>query len=370
MTLRVHTVAGRALLAAVALMWLAQSSEACSCVPPEACRLPLDSPLIFIGKAVRKQIWHSTPVVRTSPDGRAVPTPPPPPGAPSTVTFSVSEYLKGEGAAEVNINTSEGCCTCGYLFTENVEYVVFAYARHGAWSTNTCTPTRPLKSAAALVEQLRVARSGGVVAQIYGFAGQAGPKPSPEPFGGMEPVSSLRVQAVGSRQTFEAVTSPNGAFAFTDLPADTYRIEPVPPPGSRTAEMALRTPVRRFDVRTDTRSCEANIRLVNDGELSGVLVNAEGRPVRGLVRGLIVDETVPEAQRVVVFHETEADGRFRLPLIASGKYQISVSPMRAGGIDYKRVIYFPGVASSSDARTFEMRPGDRIDSLRMVIAEE
>jgi hypothetical protein len=72
----------------------------------------------------------------------------------------------------------------------------------------------------------------------------------------MEPIGNMRVQAIGSRQTFEAITSQNGAFTFSNLPADTYRIEPTPPPGMRTAEAALRTPVRNFEIRTYTRAAK------------------------------------------------------------------------------------------------------------------
>jgi hypothetical protein len=136
------------------------------------------------------------------------------------------------------------------------------------------------------------------------------------------------------------------------------------------AEAALRSPVRNFEIRTDTRGCEANLRLLNDGALSGVLVSPAGKPVRGLVRALRADESIPEPQRVVVFHETEADGRFLLPLIAPGKYQISVSPQRDGKIDYSRNIYYPGVTSSTEARTFDVGIGERVDRLRFVIPQE
>jgi hypothetical protein len=370
LNLRAYTLARSSAFIVLVFITLAQSVEACSCAPPAGCKLPLDFPLIFTGKAVRKQIWYARQVAGTSPDGRPVPSPPPPPGAPSTVTFAVSEYLNGQSGPEVNINTSEDCCACGYLFTEDIEYIVFAYPQQGGWSTSACTPTRPLNTAAALLEQLRAVRSKASVAQVYGFAGRAPEDPSSAARWNMEPVSNMRVQAIGSRRTFEVVTSANGAFTFSDLPADTYRIEPVPPVGMTMAEVALRTPVRKFEIRTDTRGCEANLRLLNDGEFSGVLVSPAGKPVRGLVRGLRVDESIPEPERVVVSHETEADGRFRLPLIAPGKYRICVSPQRDGKIDYSRKIYYPGVTNSTEARTFDLGIGERVDRLRFVIPEE
>jgi hypothetical protein len=72
---------------------------------------------------------------------------------------------------------------------------------------------------------------------------------------------------------------------------------------------------------------------------------------------------------VVSSHETEADGRFRLPLSAVGKYRISVSPHRDGKIDYGRTIYYPGVTSNDEARIFDLKIGEHVDSLRFVIPE-
>lgn len=353
-----------------ALMVLAltalSNADACSCTAQTACDLPKDFPLIFVGRAIRKQIVQTPQVRRTNADG---PVPSIAPGAPSTVTFAVSEYLNGQAGADININTSEGCCACGFLFTVGVEYLVFASEHRGAWSTGTCTPTQSLATGVALREQLRAAKSYATVAQIYGFAGRAPKDSSREASWNLEPIGSMRIQAMGTRANFEVLTSTAGAFSFSGLPADIYRIEPVVPPGLTPAQTAIRTSTRTFDVKTDTRGCEANIRLFNDGELSGVLVASDGRTVRGLVRAFRLDDSIPEPQRSVASYETEVDGRFRLQMINEGKYYIGVSQYRDGRVDYRHTIYYPGVNTSKAAHVFDLKTGEHVDRLRFVIPE-
>jgi hypothetical protein len=155
-----------------------------------------------------------------------------------------------------------------------------------------------------------------------------------------------------------------------ELPADTYHIDASLPAGLTTADAAFRTPERLFEVRTDTRGCEANIRVLADGQLSGVLVNAQGKPVRGFVRALVVDVAIDPLLSSVVIHETKADGRFRLPFLAPGKYRLVVSPERGGQIDYKVRVYYPGTISESDAQGFELQTGEHVDSIRFVVPEE
>jgi hypothetical protein len=340
-----------------------QSAEACSCAATAQCELPLGYGLVFTGKVVSKQVVRPAAV----PGNR--PPPPAPSGLPAVVTFAVSEYLRGHAGHEVRIETTDGCCACGYKFTEAVEYLVFAREDRGGWTTNTCTPTQPLRTASALIEQLRSVRSNALAAQLFGFVGRAPQDPRFESMWKTEPLESVRVRAVGTRGTFESITSTAGAYAFRELPADTYHIEASLPAGLTIADAAFRTPKRLFEVRTDTRGCEANIRVLADGQLSRVLVNAQGRPVRGSIRAIVVDVAIDPLQSSVVSHETEADGKFRLPFLAPGKYRLVVSPERVGQIDYKVRVYYPGTISESDAHVFELQTGEHIDSIRFVVPE-
>ena len=92
--------------------------------------------------------------------------------------------------------------------------------------------------------------------------------------------------------------------------------------------------------------------------------------MRGSVRALVVDVAIDPLLSSVVSHETEADGRFRLPLLAPGKYRLVVSPERVGQIDYKVRVYYPGTISESDAQVFELQTGEHVDSIRFVVPEK
>jgi hypothetical protein len=196
-----------------------------------------------------------------------------------------------------------------------------------------------LTTAVALLEQLRAAKAKAAPAQVYGFAGRALQSFANDSRWNVEPVGNVRVRAIGTNQTFEVMTSPAGAFTFSNLPTDTYRIEPAPPAGLTTAEAALRLPVPDLAITAGTRGCEANIRLLNDSELSGALVDGLGRPVRGMVRALTTDESIPEPARMVDAHETAANGHFRLRLLPAGKYRIAVWPYQDGKFDSSRTIF-------------------------------
>jgi len=102
---------------------------------------------VFIGKVVQKQVDRVE-----HPDGR-----PPDPVAPAIVTFEVADYLRGQKGPKVEIRTTEGCCVCGYSFMVGIDYLVFASETNGGFGTGICTPTQPLRTASALIEQLRSA---------------------------------------------------------------------------------------------------------------------------------------------------------------------------------------------------------------------
>lgn len=344
-------------LAVLALAGFAlRRAEACSCMPSPQCELPSGYELVFIGKVTSKQL-----LIPVTVPGNELPSRPPP----VIVTFAVSEYLHGQADREVRIHTTEGCCACGYKFTESVEYLVFASDDGGKWATNICTPTRPLRTASALIEQLRAIGSNARVAQIFGFVGRVPQDPRFESIWKTDPLEGVRIRVVGRRGNFESVTSSTGAYAFRGLPADSYYVQASLPSGLTT----FPSPTRVYEVGTDTRGCEADIRVLADGRLTGSLVDEYGRPVRGLVRALIVSDEIEPLLRSVVSHETNSDGKFRLPFLAPGKYRIVASPERGGHIDDTVRFYYPGTGSENDAYVFELQMGEHIDTIRFVIPE-
>jgi hypothetical protein len=341
-------------IASVLLSVLSPSLDACSCAGPPACVLPTDYPLVFIGRVTQKQVDRVKHL-----DGR-----PPDPVAPAVVTFEVPDYLHGQEGPKVDIRTTEG--GCGYSFVVGVDYLVFAMKTNGGFSTGTCTPTQPLRTASALIEQLRYAGATSSPAQIFGFVGLAPQDPRIESAYQTKPLDSIPIRVVGTTRAFETKTSPAGAYAFHNLPLDKYRVEAVLPSGLSTGEAEFGFAGQSLEPGPNTRGCQANIRVLMDGRISGFVLNRKGEPRRAYVAVIPVDRQ-PESP--IASHTTSGDGRFRLPLLPAGRYFLVYAPEIAGQINLRQRIYYPGTSIPAEAKVIEFELGEHLDSIRLVVPD-
>jgi hypothetical protein len=343
----------RVVIASVLFMF-SPSLHACSCASLPACVLPTDYPLVFIGRVVKKQVD----IVKHL-DGR-----PPDPVAPALVTFEVADYLRGQQGPNLDIRTTEGCCLCGYSFVVGVDYLVFASKTNGDFTTGTCTPTQPLRTASALIEQLRSAGATGSPAQIFGFVGFA-----PKELYQTKPLDSIPIRVVGTERTFETKTSPEGAYAFHNLPPDKYRVEAVLPSGLTTGEAEFGLASQSLELGPNTRGCQANIRVSADGRISGSVVNEKGEPRRAYVAVIPADGVPEPTTGAIVSQTTSESGQFRLPLLPAGRYFLVYSPEIGGQIAYRHRIYYRGTSVPADAKVIELQLGEHADSVRLVIPD-
>lgn len=68
------------------------------------------------------------------------------------VMLQVQEAWKGESTERVTIQTSMSTASCGYPFVTGESYLVYAYARKGAYHTHLCTRTTTLREAQTDIE--------------------------------------------------------------------------------------------------------------------------------------------------------------------------------------------------------------------------
>ncbi|MFN0104261.1 MAG: collagen binding domain-containing protein [Bryobacteraceae bacterium] len=262
----------------------------------------------------------------------------------------------------MDIRTTEGCCACGYSFVVGVHYLVFALRTNGGFGTSTCTPTQPLRTASALIEQLKAAAATGSPAQIFGFVGAAPKDRRKESVYQTKPLDSIPIRAVGTQRTFETKTSPQGAYAFHNLPPDKYRVQAVLPSGLTTADSE---PV---ELGPNTRGCQANIRVLDDGRISGSVVNGKGEPLRAYVA--VIPEDEEPAAGAIASHTTSEDGRFRLPLLPAGRYFLYSIPEIDGRINHRgQRIYYPGTSIPAEAKVIELGLGEHVDFIRFVVLD-
>jgi len=103
-------------------------SYACSCAPFKSLQeefLQRDS--IFTGKVINvdKNIKGGT----------------------SKIKFEIIESYKGIKDEFIDLTSSIGESWCGITFTQNEEYLVYAYYEGEGLGTNSCTPTKKLSEA-------------------------------------------------------------------------------------------------------------------------------------------------------------------------------------------------------------------------------
>src|SRR5437870_9012026 len=151
-------------------LW-ATDTLACSCAGPgpNRCVLPA-APVSFVGKVIPKQAVDLRPAVPLDNRGRRLATDPPLPRDESyvAVVFQVSEWFRGGSESTLVVRTEAANNSCTYPFEVGHDYVVFAYAHDGNLRTDPCAGTRAVASETALIQQLRSARAGTGMADIFG----------------------------------------------------------------------------------------------------------------------------------------------------------------------------------------------------------
>ncbi len=113
-------------------------AAACSCVATSAQEKLEQSEMAFVGRVVRSEFLgvHQAK------------------GVQARVTLEPLHVLRGEPGAEVQLETSKGCCFCAVWFEIGQLYVVFARRDGDQIFTTTCMGSGPLRDAAATLEEL------------------------------------------------------------------------------------------------------------------------------------------------------------------------------------------------------------------------
>ncbi|MFY9527273.1 MAG: carboxypeptidase-like regulatory domain-containing protein, partial [Candidatus Acidiferrales bacterium] len=182
-------------------------------------------------------------------------------------------------------------------------------------------------------------------------------------------------------------TGPDGAFAFSDVPAGSY------------AMSAWRNGFADYSCRLSFFDCHGRsltlapgqkienieLRLNPAGVITGTVYDEDQEPVAGIqVYSLRVDflrggrrELYPRTTAT-----TDDQGNFRMPGLQPGSYYVRAGgliehPMKSialkdgpsGGLQY-RDTYYPGAALLDEAQSIEARPGLETNNIRIPLATE
>ncbi|WP_313894375.1 hypothetical protein [Psychrobacillus sp.] len=118
------------------------TSYACSCIaPPSAQEELASSSAVFTGKVIDMLDVNKHNLTQSSAD-------------PIAFLFEVDEAWKGVTQSQVVVSTERDSASCGFPFTVNNEYLVYAQEIDGELKGTICSRTTDLASAVADIEAL------------------------------------------------------------------------------------------------------------------------------------------------------------------------------------------------------------------------
>jgi hypothetical protein len=253
------------------------------------------------------------------------------------VQFAVSEAFSGVTTRETEIYTGTSDANCGFAFSTDREYLVYAYRRpDGSFGTGICSPTRKIEDASAALTYLRsVPAVPGRAGRLIGVAMHTEPSTwtgGPQP----SPMAGLRIIAEGQGLTRSAVTAADGTYEI-EMPPGRYRLRAEPPAGMRAAAVLL---LGNETELKDARGCAVtDFSASFDGHIAARVVTTSGAPVPFLPFSVrATDSRWPASS---VDGRTDADGRIDIGRVPQGPFVIT-TPSALGSVSSKVVNVAPG----------------------------
>jgi SdrD B-like domain len=337
----------------IALSGATFKTYGCSCPRSAPCEAFGRASAIFIGRAVegkeRKEREGRSGKIATFLVGK--------------VHFVVEEAFIGIDGKEVDIE-SDANSSCGYWFEQGELYLVYAYgSQEKGLSTSVCTRTSRLAQATEDLAFLQNRPPRGSGGWILGNVSVITTISTEHYKNGVykKGVAEIKVTAKDSQgRVFNTVTGDNGDYEFKGLKPGAYTVEAkLPDYYSQGAPSDKLTIV-------DRGCAEQNFVGVIDGRVSGVLVDADGNPVKGTNRDQLpfvelssIDET--GNLRFSIPESVDEQGRFTFSNIQPGRYLLGINIERnpSEHSPYPPT-WYPGVADKSQATIIEVGMAEKL----------
>jgi hypothetical protein len=257
----------------------------------------------------------------------------------------VGESFKGGAAvgSRIVVRTGRGGGDCGYPFKADIDYLVFATrGEDGTLTTNICSRTAAVQSASADLEYARTAAAGTApTSRVVGVIGRYNRAAAGRQLERMVRVPGVTVRVEGVQWRGSAISDSAGLFTVDNIPAGVYRVTPELPDHLATQNLEL----PEIEIASARHCAETLIFVVDNGRVSGQVVDAAGKPVAGLRVALGANKPafVPTDPRISA--RTNHEGKFELSRIPAGTFAV-----------------VPGAVDPSQGRTVTIAAGKLVEA--------
>jgi hypothetical protein len=278
---------------------------------------------------------------------------------PRIFTFSVEQTFLGLQTREIEVSTGMGSSDCGYDFKLGTRYLIYAfdYSKNHRLTTSTCSRTRPFTDASEDFEFFRSFQSRAGVT-IQGEVKRARQNVATGNPSEARPLANigLTVEREGERR--EVFTGDDGRFRLTGLSPGKFKVTLLLPD-------ELYTYKAEQELTVSDRGCATvNYHVVDNGRLSGRILDPEGQPaVKVALQLMEADHTDPLKDQAK-YAQTDAEGRYTFESLPPGRYVLAANLKRLEGPNdptnvYPRTFY-PGVLEISKTEFIDVGTGEAV----------
>jgi hypothetical protein len=263
------------------------------------------------------------------------------------VRLSLDETFRGVEGAQVEILTGMGGGDCGFGFKQTQQYLVYAVEFEGKLYTGICNRTKEISKAAADLAYMRVLKNAKAGGAVYGEVtankrDEKGERVS-------QPARAKII--IDGPELREISTDAKGAYRVDGLPAGDYTVKIVPPEGMTTGQTEQK-------ISLANGGCAVvGFSLVNDGRLSGRVINAVGLPVNK-AEIFLIESGKERYQGHWDAAYSDEEGRYAFKRIPPGPYILSI---RFDGMTSQNrpfpITYYPGVSDRAEAKIITIGEG-------------
>jgi hypothetical protein len=325
----------------IAFVLIATSAAfACSCVSmgEGVCQLYWNTPAVFSGRVVQID-----PIPRGTDENAFMS---------KRVRFAVIDAYRGVTGETAEVLTGSGGGDCGYNFTLNESYLVYAWSNGGKLSTGICSPTKLLVQAGedmSYIRGLAEAKPGG---SIYGNVVQYLVRKADDEYKPNPPMPDVSISIEGAKAKIETTTDAEGKFRVDGLPAGKYTVRATAPPGFYDRGTKIDTQLFDKGCAVAWFAFEVNT------SLSGRVTDENSQPARIMVDLMPVEMIDEKYQKNNYYVESDVEGRFTFRTVPDGKYYLGVRLGRYFLPDFAYPkTFYPGTPDIARATVVEINEG-------------